>query len=479
MHYIIIGLIIIVIVILQVSIYINTVLKLRIFKYTFPSTSEIFSLSYEPQIIVDESWFEGSVKRLYKGTLKIIIDSINNYLGKNKGAISDFHLIKDIVERNCDAKDEEINTQIPVPLYLGLVGTMAGILVGVGFLVFSGDLDALLGNGDGNGAEGVKALLGGVAVAMISSILGILLTTFGSAYAKNAKARVEANKNTFLSWIQANLLPKLSDGTAATLEKMTHNLSSFNSTFAKNTQKFQNALSTVTDTYKDLSSVLQAISNLKINKIAQYNIEVYDKLKNCTDEIGYFSTYLHNVNEYIANVQELNEKLDKSETRTRAIEDMGKFFQNEIKQIENRKDYIAQAVGKTDDRLQQALESLQENAEERMKEFNVAAGKQQDALQHKLEETTKLYEELQNLTAVKTSIGNLEKATNAQNHKFAELVKAIEQLAATKAGVTANNSPVFIPKWAKITGVITGISVSIAALIFIVIFVLFVTGTLK
>ena len=60
---------------------------------------------------------------------------MNNYLDNNKSAVSDFHLMKDIVDRNCDAKEEEIQTQIPVPLYLGLIGTMSGILIGVGFLV--------------------------------------------------------------------------------------------------------------------------------------------------------------------------------------------------------------------------------------------------------------------------------------------------------------------------------------------------------
>jgi hypothetical protein len=58
-----------------------------------------------------------------------IKNSINNYVEANKGSVSDFYLIKDIVDRNCDAKEEEIQAQIPVPLYLGLVGTMAGILV--------------------------------------------------------------------------------------------------------------------------------------------------------------------------------------------------------------------------------------------------------------------------------------------------------------------------------------------------------------
>lgn len=52
---------------------------------------------------------------------KEIENSINTYLIKNKGAVSDFNLIKDIVERNCDAVESEIESVTPLPLYLGLV----------------------------------------------------------------------------------------------------------------------------------------------------------------------------------------------------------------------------------------------------------------------------------------------------------------------------------------------------------------------
>ncbi len=41
----------------------------------------------------------------------------------------------------------------------------------------------------------------------------ILLTTSGSNITKDAKAEVEKNKNTFLSWMQAELLPNISNNT--------------------------------------------------------------------------------------------------------------------------------------------------------------------------------------------------------------------------------------------------------------------------
>ena len=56
-----------------------------------------------------------------KGTqssdLMKILNAVNTYLIRNRSAVSDFNLIKDIVERTGDKVEEEINSTISVPLY--------------------------------------------------------------------------------------------------------------------------------------------------------------------------------------------------------------------------------------------------------------------------------------------------------------------------------------------------------------------------
>lgn len=84
-----------------------------------------------------------------------ILSSINNYLRRNKGAVADFNLIKDITDRNIDALEEEINTMLPVPLYIGLAGTMGGIIIGLLFMPKAGGTTFMAG-------EGIDILIGGV-----------------------------------------------------------------------------------------------------------------------------------------------------------------------------------------------------------------------------------------------------------------------------------------------------------------------------
>jgi len=392
--------------------------------------------------------------------------AINNYLSNNKGAVSDYHLMKDIVDRNCDAKEEEINTQIPVPLYLGLMGTMAGILIGIGYLWYSGDLSALLNSGNGNsGADGVEALLGGVALAMISSILGIFLTTKGSMKAKDAKAEEEKNKHVFLSWMQANMLPNLSNDTAQTLERMSTNLVNFNKTFSKNTSELNKTLSQVNQATELQKQLMEAVEKLADKNISKQNLEVYLALKNCSEEIGTLGKYLSSSNQYLAAVRELNERLDKDEKRSQAVERMAAFFEEEVKQVELRKAAISKTVGEIDSQLEEQLRKLGEHARENVEKFNLALGKQQDALQKKLDETQVIVNELKNLSSIKESITKFEKATAEQNRKIDRLVESIKLLAESRS--MGGKSSLNLPLWLKLLSIGSSVMIVVSSIVFL------------
>lgn len=396
---------------------------------------EVFSLEDARRALKERIYVTDSIASdHHNSVLDAIFRAINSYLSNNKGNISDFALMKDIVDRNCDSVEEEINTQIPVPLYLGLMGTMGGILVGIGYLWASGDLNALLNAGsEASGTTGVEALLGGVALAMISSIWGILLTTTASMSAKNAKAKCENTKHIFLSWIQANLLPTLSNDTAQEIEKMSQNLAAFNQTFSSNTADLRDTLSQVNQTTAMQQQLLEAVGKINERDLTQQNLEMFTALKKNTGEIEQLCTYLHHSSEYLRAVKELNERLDHDNERARAIENMLHYFQEETRQIEQRKEVMSQAVGKVDSRLEEQLRKLTEHAENNIENFNKALGKQQDALEKKLNQTEVLISEIQHLSAIKEGISKFEKATKEQSQKIDNLTRSIEKLAEIKS----------------------------------------------
>lgn len=481
LHYVIIGVIIAVIVLIQFICYENTSKKIKKFSSIFPRAQkyalkkdnliELLKKADEKELVkmlksggfdiekyqdfpsyssetgvksfnrsraVDDlvagitKEVEGITTKHDNQTFISIVNSINEYLDCNK-SVNDFHLMKDIVDRNCDSKEEEIGTQIPIPLYLGLVGTMSGILVGVAFLWFTGGLSDLLSTGGtGSGAEGIEALLGGVALAMFSSICGIVLTTIASNKFKRAKTNFEDNKNLFLSWIQAKLLPKLSDNIVGALREMTVNLSDFNEKFEVNIGGLDDALSKVNDSYKQQTELMNAVQKLADKDLSMKNLQLFTALTNSTKQIEILNEYLNRSNIYLENVKALNANLAEQEKRTQMMENIGGFIKTELEQIEARKGLISKSVGTVDDYLRQALDNLKESSQSQLEELKKEVGKQDDVLNKKSEEITKIVDELHQLTDVKQSISEFAKEMKTQNQKLDNLSNSIRALASAK-----------------------------------------------
>ena len=288
-----------------------------------------------------------------------IISTLNRYLDENSEQVSDYHLMKDVVDRNRDVSESEIETLIPFTQYIGLVGTMIGIFIGVSILVFGGGIEKLMaGTIYALADSGVTDLLGGVALAVISSAVGLGLTMWASYLFKEAKRDVELRENNFLSWIQSELLPCLSTDFTSTLVRMTNNLTDFNKTFSTNTQKLDKTLSKVNDSYMGQAKLLEELERIDITKIAAANVTVYNNLKNCTEEIGQLAASLKDTRKYVDIVRELTVKLGKADERVKTWEKMGQFFEKEISEIEKRKAFISEAVGNVDEKLESSFEQL-------------------------------------------------------------------------------------------------------------------------
>ncbi len=426
-----------------------------------------------------------------------IINAINSYLLKNKGATGDFLLIKDIVERYCDTKREEIETQLPMPLYMGLMGTMLGIIIGIGYIAVVSGFSAFINNPSGS----IGTLMGGVAIAMIASLIGIVLTTYGSWAAKSASSQVEDDKNGFYTWIQTELLPVLG-GTENSLMRLQENLLKFNRSFSTNTTKLDKALQRVETSYENQIELIQTIQQLDIKKMATANVSVLRELQACTPQLERFSQYMHNVNEFISQLNALNRNLDSQEKRTQLIEKMGTFFEQEVKDIEQRKAAISQAVGTVDDRLQQTLHSLQENADKSMQDmnealirkqdiFNKALDEQQEVFKRKIQENGNVLDELKKLDDVVLAIGiqgekldaELESLNTlkteiaqmgvSQRQKMDELIAAVQNMSVevTMPHAAKQTSPMKISrpvKYLLITFVGLGTIVFFLALLFLI-----------
>ena len=242
------------------------------------------------------------------------------------------------------------------PLYLGLMATILGAAIGVVSFAWT-DLGTLL-TGTNIQVEGIKTLLTDIGIAMIASFLGVMFTAISTSKYKEARGEMLKMKNKFLSWIQTKVMPNMSDDLTGVLTKMANDLNKFNSTFAENTKELKETLSQVTDNYDNQVKLLDAIDKIKIAKIAKANVEVYDKLQGCTEELERLFEHLGNSEEYIAQVVKLNSRLGDIEDRTRLSEELGNYFKSEIEYVQDRQGMMRQQMSGLDSVVQEALENL-------------------------------------------------------------------------------------------------------------------------
>ena len=354
-----------------------------------------------------------------------ILDTINGYLSNHHGVVNDFHLMKDIVDRKCDNMEEEISSLTPMPLYLGLIGTMFGILVGVGYLIVSKSIDSMLSIDADKASIGIKALLGGVALAMISSIVGILLTTVGALKSKNARVHHIETKNGFFDWLQMCLIPSLADNTTSAVLTLKQNLDIFNADFSNSIAELKSAFALMNQTFTQQESILERIEQIDLKKVAGANLKILSQLESTTSTLNVFNKSIADTTDYIERVRSLTSKLDDYLQRTDLIVEMGRFFKEENEQLKSRKTLllgvvdgykqeadvrtaeISQVIGKIDSTLGEAIRELQENTQQRLDEFNAYVGSQ-DSKMRDLADSFSVSQMMQELKKVTESIRQLQ-----------------------------------------------------------------------
>lgn len=410
--------IIIVIICIQVFFFVKNLLRMNQFSKIF---SEEHSWSIRKNIqtgLVDG--VDGSGNIIFDS----IKDSINKYLGNNSGSVIDFGLLKDAVDRHCDSVENDIATQTPIPLYWGLAGTMAGVIIGLSDLLNSDAIHTLMGSSGGvinvaseNAALGINSLLSGVAWAMLASIVGILLTTANSLLFKRCKLKEESGKNSFLAWMQSELLPELPSDTSQALNNLVKNLNKFNKTFKENTSNLGNALNAVNQSYAIQADIITAVHDMDVMKMAKANVRVLQELKECTDKLEAFNEYLNDIEGYTSAIHRFEAQFGEQADRLHVLEEIRDFFRR-------HKGEIARATADADKTLQESLENIKESTSENVNEMHKCFVEQSESFKSILEEEKNAFENF--MTQMNAQFG-------AQMSHMPQLAKQLEEISSIPA----------------------------------------------
>jgi len=282
------GISLIIILIFQFRSYWRSILEIAELKALFP----VREIGQEAVIVTEVNG--QSVEQLdinhSNSTFKMIIAATNAYLGKNKGS-ADFNIIKSIADRSTESQENKVSSSLSLPLYLGLMGTFIGVILGLASIAVNGfnlnDTDFI-----------IKELISGVVLAMIVSLIGLALTTnLNARIFKTAIVARDVNRNRYLNFLQAELLPNLDNNLYSALDQFRANMTDFNQKFSKNLSFFdssfneniKNLKATVTGMSTQIEVVnrntavqlefLQELKKIGYNRMAEANLRVFDKIK--------------------------------------------------------------------------------------------------------------------------------------------------------------------------------------------------------
>ncbi len=240
------------------------------FEKTRPYASTVVNAESDPYPQIEKVGEKGS-------DLNNLIGEINIYLYKTKGT-SDYEFVRNKVERKLNMRYDQSVVHLAFPTYLGLMGTFAGVFLGI--------LTFLLGFDDSGSVSdtSIRNLLVGVLVSMSTSLVGLLLTTINNGLAGEARKKIEDDKNEFYDFIQTDVTKTASASLVSAISKLHDTVDMFEPAFSTVIDGFKEAFADCTrafgnDFKRNVDAVTSAVEVMggNMDKINE-NIELQKKL---------------------------------------------------------------------------------------------------------------------------------------------------------------------------------------------------------
>ncbi|RAK64010.1 hypothetical protein [Hymenobacter edaphi] len=280
---------------------------------------------------------------------EIVVDT-NAYLRHNKGAAADFNILKDIAARQGQGPESAVQANVATPLYLGLLGTFLGVILGLVSIARRGVTDD----------TSLTPFLTGVLIAMVGSFMGLLLTLMGNTLLRNARQQRDYRQNQYFTFLQARLLPILHNDMSASLSTLKGVLDAFNQDFVGKVTLFEPILNTITENIRVQRDFLVKLEEIGFDRMAQANLAVFEKVRESAELFGQFTAYQ----------QQLNQMLDKGAESGRVVGGILDRLTGFERGINN----LGQYIGQHDNVIQRQLDFFQRHQTEMS---NIAARSEQ------------------------------------------------------------------------------------------------------
>lgn len=315
-----IGLIVVIIVFVfwaQIAFFLKSAVSIKALKHLYPVVNTL-------AVITDN---ETQLIRVHSNKLSkefaSIIEATNAYLINNQGT-TDFYIIQNLSERVSLSKEEEAASGISIPLYIGLMGTFAGVGVGLFSLNFIGILSE----------KGLNNFLWGVVIAMAGSFVGLLLSTIANYKLTRAIREKDRRKDLYYTFIQTKLLPGMGSSIIDALGRLKGTLDNFNTVFAGNIGNINTTVVNLAENMQTIAvgigtqkQIMNELYSSRYEDLIKTNMQIFERVDKMLPAMDDFVQKQNDLNKIMANstqfVTIMHKLLDRVSTFERSINELG------------------------------------------------------------------------------------------------------------------------------------------------------------
>lgn len=309
-----------------------------------------------------------------------MMQQIDEYLDANKSVAPNFDIVKDIVERSSSELDERVRTLLPLPLYYGLCGTISGIILGLIPIVFDGGSDLM---------ASISPLLLGVAIAMLGSFSGVLITAIASRRYKDVVSEVEVGKRKFFNWFQINMLPVLGSNPSGPLGQLMRSLSNFNSEFTQSAAIMSSTARDIANTFVTQQKLLELMQEVANSSALSKSAEIANQMSRHVDVVGAFNNSIEGMQGYVDKLHRVTRELQSSTEYLGVVRDLVNILNKEeeaIKQASGNAGKHVQEIFTNHQRLlSESLEKVEGQNQAVLSKFRQHLDSTAQSLQQSLE----------------------------------------------------------------------------------------------
>lgn len=236
------------IILVQIRVFFRNISAIEHLSNIFPNSSQLVPSKPEDESEAEENWVKLiELNPKFSETFRQVIETTNAYLLNSQGG-SELDILKDLAGQKVAAQERAIESNISLPLYIGLLCTFIGVIIGLVKI-------AMVGLSD----PAIQSFIGGILIGMVGSATGLALTVSSNYRLKEAKKRRDHNQYDYHIFLRTHILPpRDTHMPTATLRK---NLAAFHEGFSRYQDHMNESLG---DTLAMVNELLDVCKSVRV-----------------------------------------------------------------------------------------------------------------------------------------------------------------------------------------------------------------------